>query len=312
MAEYLQLKSKLLRAGDPWQVDLSQFKQPLTVDEALYERDLMNFRRRFAYTEDAPEVAAQDTAVITCASKTPRFNREHLGVRVGLGLFSRELEDQLIGWRPGQTGAVTVKGEDVTVTVETVRREVLPEVDDALAARCGIPYLRTAGDIRACCRGHQHEDALEGPADDAYPYLMNQVVAASDFALDEGELAYSQDLAVRQAHMAADQRPEGETEADFREKFGCSREAMADMLRQSATYTLQSALLGLNALDQAGKRPTEADYEAYLRRFTDGGGVTEEQARREHPVIEYLLNQVGGDYLDAMEELTLQRLKEDL
>ncbi len=309
MAEYLQLKSKLLRAGDPWQVDLSQFQVSLPVDEALYERDLLNFRRRFAYTEDAPEVAAQDTATITCASKTPRFNREHIGIRVGMGLFSRELENQLLGWRPGQTGTVTVKGEDVTVTVEAVRREVLPEVDDALAARCGIPYIRTAEDIRTYCRGHQHEDALEGPADDAFPYLMRQVIESSDFALDEEELAYSQDLSARQAHVAADQRPEDEAEE---EQFGCSREEMEAMMRQAGAFILQCALLGLADLERGRKRPTETDYKDYLRRYMDVGNKTEEQARREHPVLEYLLNQVGGDYMDALEELTLQRLKENL
>ena len=95
MAEFLYLKSKLLKAADPWKVDVSQFCIPLTVNEALYEKDLLNFRRRFATTEDVGEVAAQDMVTLTCDSENKRFCKEHITIRIGMGLFSKELEAAL-------------------------------------------------------------------------------------------------------------------------------------------------------------------------------------------------------------------------
>ena len=169
MAEFLYLKSKLLKAADPWKVDVSQFCIPLTVNEALYEKDLLNFRRRFATTVDVGEVAVQDMVTLTCDSENNRFCKEHITIRIGMGLFSKELETALIGWRVGQMGTVTAKGQPVCVTIEGIRRENLPEVDDALAQRCGIPGIYTAQDIHKYCKGKQFASELEGPADEAFP-----------------------------------------------------------------------------------------------------------------------------------------------
>ncbi len=312
MPKYISLKSKLLREGDPRQVDISEYKIPLTVNQTLYERDLLNFRRKYATVEDVSEIAVQDMVTLTCTSENPRFNKEHITVRVGTGLFSKELENQLIGRKIGQTGLVTVKEQPVNVTVEAIRREKLPEVDDALAARCGDPYIQTAEDIRAYCRGRQFDDVLEQPLDDAFPYLMRKVIEKSEFALDPEEKTFSQELTIRQfagSSMLEGRDLDSMEEEEFSGLFGVSKEKMLTDIRLSGVYILQCALLGQAMLERLGKAPTEADYNAYLSRFTDMG-ASEEQARREHPVIEYLLNEVGGFFMDETEALTLRRLKE--
>lgn len=314
MSNQLHLKSRLLREGDPMQADISQFKIPLAVDEAVYQRDLLNFRRRFAATEEAEEVAAQDMATLTCRSELPRFCKEHITVRIGQGIFSKELEQQLFGWKRGQSGTVTVKGKPVEVTVEDIRRERLPEVDDALAARCGVPGIRTAADIHAHCRGKQFDDELEGPQDEAFPVLTNQVIQASAFELDPEELAFSEELMVRQFINGAmhGQPLESVPDEEFQERFFCSKEDLLTNLHTSAIYNLQATLLGMAQREREGRPATEEDYAAWLRRFLDVGGKSEAEARREHTALEYLLEQVGGDYMDALEDLTLLRLKEDL
>lgn len=310
MSKPITMKSKLLRAGDPMQADVSQFQIPLAVDEALYERDLLNFLRRFAVTEEAPEIGEQDMATLTCRSRLPRFNKEHVTVRVGQKLFSKELESQILGWRAGQSGTVTVKGMPVEVAVERVQRESLPQVDDALAARCGLPGIRTAADIYAYCRGKQFDDQLEGPLDEAFPELSRQVMDASEFQLDPEELAFAADMMVRQFREGAGRDMDSLSDEDFRERFFVSKEEMLDNIRRSSAFILQAALLGLARREEQGRPVTEDDYAAWLRRYTENTGRTEEEARREHPVLEYLLDQIGGDYLDELEAVTLFRLKE--
>lgn len=314
MSERITLKSRLLREGDPMQVDLSQFKIPLTVDQALYERDLINFRRRFAATEDAASVEKNDTAILSCTADSPRFCKEHISIRVGLGLFSKELEAQIIGWRPGQTGTVTVKDQPVTVTVEAVRREVLPEVDGALAARCGIPGIATAEDILRYCKGKQFDDVLEGPADDAFPYLVRCVMESSEFQLAPEEVAFSEEMMLRQINWTSilgGKTLEEATDADFLERFDTAKEDFLKSIRESGRYCVQGALIGMAMLERAGRAPTEDDYIAWLRRYTEGGARTEEEARREHPQLEYLLNEAEGYFDDELEALTLRRLEED-
>ena len=306
MAEILTLKSRLLREADPWQVDLSSFYVSLEVDQQLYQRDLQNFLRRFAVTEDAADVAAQDMVTLRCVSENKRFNKDHITIRVGLGLFSRELENQLLGWKKGQRGTVTVKEQPVEVTVESIRRETLPEVDDALAARCGISGIHTAEDIHAYCKGKQLEEALEEPADEAFTHLMREVCAASEFALDPEETAISRErMAEEMKHNSIFSLPED----TFLEQFGCSKEDMMEQMRNSGEAVLKSALLGQAMLERAGKLATSDDYEAYLARFLAAGDKTLEQLRKEKPILNYLVDTYSDYFMNEMEELALRRLE---
>lgn len=313
MAESLHLRSKLLREADPWQVDVSQFQIPLTVDQKIYERDLTNFLRRFATQQEAAEIAPQDMVTLTCTSELPRFCKDHITIRAGMGLFSRELENQILGWKSGQCGTVTVKGQAVTVTVESIRREILPEVDDGLAARCGIPGIHTAKDIHTYCKGKQFDEILEEPLDEAYAYLSRTVLDSSEFELDSEELAYSQDQMVRElgkSPLFQDISMDNMPEEMIQERFGCTKAELLDNMRLSGTLVLKAALLGQAMLERAGQLSTAADYEAYLRRYLEGGDKTEEQVRQEYPVLGYLLDTYGDFCMTTLEELTLRRLKE--
>lgn len=315
MADTLRLKSTLLREGDPRQVDVSQFQIPLTLDQKLYERDLTNFLRRFAVQEEVSEIKPQDMVTLSSTSDNPRFCKNHITIRVGLGLFSRELETQLLGWKAGQNGTVTVKGQCVTVAVESIRREILPEVDDALAARCGVPGIHTAKDIYIYCKGKQFDELLEEPLDEAFAYLSRIVLDKSEFTLDPEELEYSQDRMVRELNQNSLFREtgiDGTPEETFREIFCCTKAELLDSMRLSGTLVLKAALLGQAMLERAGKLSTTADYEAYLRRYLEAGNKTEEQARSEHPITGYLLDTYGDHCMNTLEELTLHRLKENI
>lgn len=315
MTEPIRLKSRLLREGDPRQVDISQFQIPLTVDPKIYERDLLNFRRRYSTVEDAAEAAAQDMVTLTCKSENPRFCKEHITIRIGLGLFSKELEEQILGWKPGQSGSVTVKGEDVNVAVERIQREKLPEVDDVLAARCGIPGIQTAGDIHAHCKGKQLDEALEEPLDEAFAYLSRTVLEASEFELDPEELTFSQEQMIRELNKNSAFRGAGMNgmpEESFRELFGCTKAELLESMRLSGTFILQSALLGQAMLEREGRLLTMEDYEAYLRRYLDIDDKPEEQVRRDHPILGYLLDTYSDFCMNALEALTLRRLKENI
>ena len=313
MSEFLYLKSKLIRAADPWKVDISQFCIPLTVDEALYEKDLLNFRRRFATVEEAGEITPQDMVTLSCQAESKRFCKEHITIRVGMGLFSKELENQLIGWKVGQTDIVTVKEQPVSVTVEGIRRENLPEVDDALAQRCGIPGIQTAQDIQKYCKGKQFTDELEDPADEAFAYLSRVVLDSSEFALDAQELAFAQDKMVQELYqnpMFADGGFDSMPAGEFRELFGCGKEELIENMRASGALVLKSALLGQAILEQEGKLMTAADYDDYIGRHIGVGGKDEAQVRQEKPVLGYLLDQYADRCIIELEELALRRLQE--
>ncbi len=312
MSNELRLKSKLIREADPWSVDVSAFQIPLTVDENRAQEDLRNFLRRFAETKSAEEVADQDMVTLSCAGAVPRFNKNHITVRVGKGLFSRELEQGMIGMKQGETGTVLVKGEPVSVTIEGITREVLPEPTDELAARCGIAWIHTGEDIIKYCRGKQFDEALAEQGDNVYGLLMREVEENSAFELDPEEVEATQGKTLRE--ICKNSWAKGRTldeipDEEFRENFQSSKEEFLNMWAGVGESMVRSALLGQAMRDRAGNPLTEADYERYLQRYVDMGKSAEE-AREQHPVREFLVDTLAGEWMDEMERIAPERLKE--
>jgi len=183
------LKSKALKVYDFRNVDVSEYAVKLPLDEKRYERDLTNLLRRFSTHVNGDSVQKDDMVQISCSSELEKFNKEHLKLRAGLGLFSKELEGQLIGMELNQANTVTVNGSKATVTVESIEREILPELTDELAEKSGLEDVHTAEDLKAFCRWKQYDgyEAFEENADEAFSYTAGQVMENSLFELDEGE-----------------------------------------------------------------------------------------------------------------------------
>lgn len=284
----LILKSKLIKICDYREVDLSRFAVPLTPDIARYERDLNNFLRRYAKKEEACDVAADDMVMLSCSSDNKKFQREHIALRVGLGLFSREFEQKLIGMRMGETKEITVSADAVTVTAEKILREVLPELTDELAAAIGIDGIKTAEDIRTYCRFKQYDDALEETADDACAHLANRVINASEFDLDQDELETTKQFIAGIMNFGAAQN----------EEFPVS----VDKMSESA---LKSAVCG-----QSIKTLTDEDYEEYLRKKSVALNCSIEAAREKYGMTQYIIDEYNSVFMDTLEAYVYRRLKE--
>lgn len=284
----LILKSKLIKACDYREVDLSCFAVPLTPDIARYERDLHNFLRRFAKKEETCDIAVDDMVTLSCSSDNKKFQREHITLRVGLGLFSRELEQKLIGMRTGETKEIAVGADTVMVTAEKILREVMPELTDQFAAAIGIDGIRTAEDIHTYCRFKQYDDALEEAADDACAHLASRVINASAFELDREELEITKQFIARIMNFGAGQS----------EDFPVSVEQMGES-------ALKSAVCG-----QSIKTLTDEDYEAYLSKKSVALNCSIEAAREKYGMTEYMIDEYNSVFTDTLETYVYRRLKE--
>ena len=73
-----------------------------------------------------------DPAVLKVNSVIPRFNKERVTATLGRGLYSRELEDAVIGLKAGDRVNVTINGEPVEVLVLELKRKQVPQPTDEM------------------------------------------------------------------------------------------------------------------------------------------------------------------------------------
>lgn len=311
--EKLALRSKAISVVDYREVDIRHFALPLQVDEARYARDLRNFRKRFATSVAAQSVEREDQATLSCRSALPRFNKAHIVVRVGLGMFTKELEQQLIGLNQGQTATLSVKGEVVEVTIEAISREILPELTDELVSQAGIDGVNTVADAELWCKGHQFDEELEEQADEVFAYIAGKVMEGSQFELDSQELeaAYQINAAIlKDSSALAGRTVEEMTEAEFAETFYLSKGEMEAHLRQTAEASLKSAVVGALLMEQAGLQVTQEQYEQELVRMADATGKTLELVRQTHTPVQFAINSFNSYFLELLEAYAMRKLKE--
>lgn len=300
--EQLKLKSKAVNSCDYHSIDISSYAIPLRADQARYERDFKNFCRRFAAKEEAAEIKAQDMATISCSSENPKFQKEHITVRIGLNMYSRELEEKLIGMPVGETRTLFVGSDSVIVTVEKSVREVIPELTDELAASSGISYIKTVEDIYIYCRYKQYDDVLEEPADDASVYVSRQTMEHSAFDLDSKEIETAVQVASK--IMNPDSLAKMADDVNMKEEafFGTD---IASFIEDMGKHMLMCAVLAQNM-----QVLTEEDYEAYLDKLAVATQRPKEDIRAEHPLVEFLLTTYNDIFTDTIEEYVFRRLKE--
>lgn len=114
MAKELKLKSKALKVFDYTTVDIDDFIPEFTPDEEAMKKDMERIFRAYGGKTAAETVEAGDMIVLTCTSEAPKFNKKNITVPVGKGLYSKELEDKLIGVKSGEEFCVTVDGKEVS------------------------------------------------------------------------------------------------------------------------------------------------------------------------------------------------------
>lgn len=290
MADCITLKSKALEIYDYRQVDISQFLTGFTPNEKQLEKDMNRWLRRYGKTVSAEKLENDDSAMISCRSEVPRYNKPSVNVPVGKGLFDRELEKQMLGMTLGESRTLYTGETEVEVTLLSASRTVLPEKTDEAIAALGIEGVASLKELRILCLQKQIEGFLledENP-DMASAFIWQEVAKNSRFERDEEECRLMDIQAEKRLKaMSQEYKPivsESEEEA---EAYGEGMEEITvDTFRQVYLTELDLATVGQEFLRQENALLTEEDYETRLQKLIDAyPDRSREQLMEQEPVF---------------------------
>jgi trigger factor len=202
-------------------------------------------------------------------------------VELGSGRLLPELEEQLVGMRPGETKDVRLDrpSEDepapVQVTMKEIKEKVLPALDDDLARSASefdtLDELR--GDVEQRIR-----EQLEAEADEAFRRAtLDRLVAASNVQVD-GPIVDARTRTLLRELDGVLQRSGGSLDT-YLQLSGESAEALVARLREQAAASVAGEMLLESAADQLGITVSDEDVDASLRDRFDDPDTVIEQAR---------------------------------
>ncbi len=89
-----------------------------------------------------------DTVAFAITGAKPKYNKAKLSVTVGQGLYSKEVEQSMLGRRTGDCYDAQAEGEPVRVVIQEVRRKTVPEPTDEMALAQDLPDVHTVAEFR--------------------------------------------------------------------------------------------------------------------------------------------------------------------
>ncbi len=266
------IKSRAKKIVDYKAIDLSQYTKNFTVDQALLEKDMNRILRGYSKKVEADKVESGDMVTLSCKSENSKYNKENLVIPVGRGMFSKELEKDMIGKGKEAENHCKCDGVDVAYKISRIVRTILPELTDQGVASLGMEDVKSVADLRRYCINKQVDnyvlDAEE--ADMASALLWQTVAAESEFIYDPEELKLEEEAAIKNL-QEMENRPEEPADEDQEEFFEDEEENAPEMdmeafFKQISVTELETAVIGRQMMLEKGKNLSKADYQAYIEK----------------------------------------------
>ncbi len=273
--------------GDISEIELR--RPPVVVEDAEVEQTLERLRQRAARFEpvEGGRLESGLTAVVALSRQgTDKDGQrgevdrhEQVSIEIGAPSNPPGFDDQVIGMEPGETRQFTITYPndyanpelaggtvDYTVTLNEVKKRVVPDLDDELARDLG--EFDSLDALRARVREDLEAEARQGAEEEVRSALMKKLAERVPFPVPPALVDREADRRVQEfARRLMEQQVD-------------PRQANIDWaaFRQAQRESAAEAVKGAMALDELARREsievTEEDLEAEFARYAEGTGRT--------------------------------------
>lgn len=308
-------KSKLLTAYDYHNVDLTPFCIPFEIDEEALWESLLSVRKKYAKLEAVQVIESGDFAVLSCESEKAKFQKDSVNVCVGKNLYSKELEEKLIGLSVGTFAVIEAEGVSVSVNIKGIQRSTLPELTDAFVAS-NFETVKTVAELKDWYINEQREAHIKAQAEQAAEAMTDEIVAQSDICLDEEERLAARKAGERilREHWSFNGVDlDSMTDEQAAETFGVpSVSAYIDWFADLSEKDISTALLGYDLLIKSGREFTREQYETELRKNSEEANMPMEELRNQFTFQAYVRQTCSEYFSSVLEEYSYNYIKEEL
>lgn len=285
-------------------VDLMPYQRVFRPDEAQLQEEFRRLQNRGLRWEDGTITARGDAALCALRSENPRFQKPAIHIAVGSGMLPDAIERGLEGMQVGTEKTVQVHGQDVHISLLSVKNKLVPELTDAWIAGIGLEGIMTLEQYRARLIAQQRQERAKVEAYEPAQFVMAQVLRETEFILFQEDWAWIVELEMaRNTELCRQDGMDIKTMAarDFQGRIPATcYEGVQSLVKTKAWRTLRNYLLGRHYAQLDGYTVDEAGYEAYIRDYKKMWRVTEENARLSNTYAHYCVNTYASYFVDKV------------
>ncbi len=247
--------------------------------------------------QDGP-IVQNDIISARIDSDKPWLASECTYFRVGRRLFDKALEQELIGHKLGETVSCQLDGNNVDVTILSIKRRVSPKLTDELVQKLDMEDMNTVDDYTEFVKAQLIEEDKEKKQAALCTLVNRQLVANSEFEFDPNEVENLYE------EMFNDFQEGTETEEEFENLLlhlyhtKTMDDAKVEMKKQVENQ-IQIFAIADALVKENGVSWSEADYKEFIQMSANDRMSAEELM--EQMSLEDFLNQQKVEYLQNLE-----------
>ena len=199
---------------------------------------------------------------------------ENFRMKIGDGQILKELDDQIIGMKPGDTKEVNVTfpqdysnenlaGLDISfrVTLNEIRKEVLPQINDALAKKAG--QYETLDELKKVIVDNLKQGYSKRMEQELHEQIYQDLIAKTDFEVPDTLVEMELESIVAEAERSFAYRNIS------MEDLGVTRESIAEKYRDTAVKQVKRHLLLNKMIDQEDLSLSDDELESALEEMAE-------------------------------------------
>ncbi|OBA06121.1 hypothetical protein A9P44_04195 [Paenibacillus polymyxa] len=311
-----RLKSSIISEPDFRQMDLNPEWLQYSIDKHAVEEELQRIQKKHRQLVEVNDVQNGDSVTLNLTSGEKKYNRENLTISIGLGLFSKELEEQLIGRRSQDTADLNVQGHEVHVQIVRIVRSIVPPWTDAMAAEEQIDGVSTFEELKAYIK---EQIRVNVTSSNLY-YIINsvnrQLAEKGKYNLIQEDLDLLTHMELERVRLITQSEGlvlEEMTEEQFQGRIPVkSYEEFMHMIISLNQTNLPILLIAMKHAEEDHFRPTAEGYEEYIANMVESfPGLDIEEVRQRidfdnyasRKYLEYFDQEVETYYTTQLQEV---------
>ncbi|MCR4956500.1 MAG: hypothetical protein K6A30_07430 [Lachnospiraceae bacterium] len=308
------MKSKVLRLYDYKKMDLSNYQVDFHVDQGRIDAESNHLILRYPSWKEGVEVNLGDTVTLKTQSKNEKFNKESLKISVGSFLYSRKLEEAIVGMRVGESKSVTVDEEKVTVTIVSVTNKILPKMTDAFVKEFGPENVETVEQYKEYLKNKQKEEILEEISYRAERAVIRELFSNSEIVVAKEDFDYCMKLQMDRHNVLAELEGynlKEMTKEDFEGKIPVSSYwELIVLLQDNCWEYLESYLIGCYMAETEGivVDLSEETYNQQIKDYVKHWRTDEAFARKINTFEEFKILQYQAYFYETLRSFYKNKL----
>ena len=296
-------KSKAITVCDFRSLDPGKYAPPFEMTEEERNDKIRKCLMRHAELCDAEIVETDDFVTLDASSDVPKFRKKAITVRVGKGLFSKALEDAIVGMTRGEEKTLALPEGKAVVRILAIQRRVLPPLTDETVRLLGMDGIKTVAALKAQIVSEARAQYVEDMAEAVAVELSNEANERSTFELDEDERneVLKEGRAMANDMLAsAGLDPETCTDEQVLAVAGRTKQEHYDFLDAISVDGLKTSVLGELLMQRDGETIREGEYEKAVQECAEGMGISEDQAKTIVTVPKFLRSRAANYQFEAI------------